>query len=32
MAALFPDRYFHIDGDEVEDTQWKKSPAIQLRP
>jgi hexosaminidase len=29
MAALFPDRYFHIGGDEVEDKQWKASPAIQ---
>ncbi len=29
MAALFPDVYFHIGGDEVEETQWKQSPAIQ---
>ncbi len=29
MAALFPDRYFHIGGDEVEDTEWKQSAAIQ---
>src|SRR5262249_21329692 len=29
MAALFPDRSFHIGGDEVEDQQWKDSPAIQ---
>ena len=29
MAALFPDRYFHIGGDEIEDTQWKASSAIQ---
>lgn len=29
MAALFPDPYFHIGGDEVDDTQWKQSPAIQ---
>ena len=29
MAALFPDRYFHIGGDEVEDAQWKQSAAIQ---
>jgi hexosaminidase len=29
MAALFPDRYFHIGGDEVEDTQWKSSATIQ---
>jgi hexosaminidase len=29
MAALFPDPYFHIGGDEVEETQWKGSPSIQ---
>lgn len=29
MAALFPDPYFHIGGDEVDDTQWKNSPAIR---
>ncbi|SPE41965.1 Beta-N-acetylhexosaminidase [Candidatus Sulfopaludibacter sp. SbA3] len=29
MAGLFPDRYFHIGGDEVEDKQWKASAAIQ---
>jgi hexosaminidase len=29
MAALFPDPYFHIGGDEVEETQWKSSPSIQ---
>ena len=29
MAALFPDPYFHIGGDEVEETQWKRSAAIQ---
>jgi hexosaminidase len=29
MAALFPDPYFHIGGDEVEDTQWKSSQSIQ---
>jgi len=29
MATLFPDPYFHIGGDEVEETQWKKSAAIQ---
>ncbi len=29
MAALFPDPYFHIGGDEVEDKQWKASPSIQ---
>jgi hexosaminidase len=29
MAGLFPDPVFHIGGDEVEDTQWKESAAIQ---
>ncbi|HEV3329925.1 MAG TPA: family 20 glycosylhydrolase [Bryobacteraceae bacterium] len=29
MAALFPDPYFHVGGDEVEDTQWKHSASIQ---
>jgi hexosaminidase len=29
MASLFPDPYFHIGGDEVEDAQWKRSPSIQ---
>jgi hexosaminidase len=29
MASLFADRYFHIGGDEVEETQWKNSAAIQ---
>jgi hexosaminidase len=29
MAGLFPDSYFHIGGDEVEETQWKHSSAIQ---
>src|SRR5215831_4834900 len=29
MAALFPDRYFHIGGDEIEDAQWKASSSIQ---
>jgi hexosaminidase len=29
MAALFPDRYFHIGGDEVDPTQWNQSKAIQ---
>jgi hexosaminidase len=29
MAALFPDPYFHIGGDEVDDTQWKHSASIQ---
>jgi hexosaminidase len=29
MAALFPDPYFHIGGDEVLDTEWRRNPAIQ---
>ncbi len=29
MAALFPDPYFHIGGDEIDDTQWKASEHIQ---
>jgi hexosaminidase len=29
MTALFPDAFFHIGGDEVDDTQWKASPSIQ---
>ena len=29
MAALFPDPYFHIGGDEVEEAQWKQSDSIQ---
>jgi len=29
MAALFPDPYFHIGGDEVDATEWKQSKSIQ---
>ena len=29
MAGLFPDRYFHVGGDEVDPTQWKQSASIQ---
>jgi hexosaminidase len=29
MAALFPDEYFHIGGDEVRGTQWDQSPSVQ---
>lgn len=29
MAALFPDPYFHIGGDEVDPTEWNQSAAIQ---
>jgi len=29
MAGLFPDRFFHIGGDEVTGKQWMSSPRIQ---
>jgi hexosaminidase len=29
MTQLFPDSYFHIGGDEVDVTHWKKNEAIQ---
>lgn len=29
MAALFPDAYFHIGGDEVEGGDWNTNPRIQ---
>jgi hexosaminidase len=29
MAALFPDKYFHIGGDEVNPREWNDSPRIQ---
>ncbi|HEV2351089.1 MAG TPA: family 20 glycosylhydrolase [Terriglobia bacterium] len=29
MAALFPDEYFHIGGDEVNGKQWDANPNIQ---
>ena len=29
MAKLFPDRYFHIGGDEVTGKQWDANPKIQ---
>jgi len=29
MAGLFPDRYFHIGGDEVNGKQWDANPRIQ---
>jgi hexosaminidase len=28
MAALFPDAYFHIGGDEVNGKQWDASPVV----
>ena len=28
MAALFPDEFFHIGGDEVEAKHWDRNPAI----
>jgi hexosaminidase len=28
MAALFPDAYFHIGGDEVNGKQWDANPGI----
>jgi hexosaminidase len=30
MASLFPDRYFHIGGDEVNGKQWSLNPRIQI--
>ncbi|HEV2493254.1 MAG TPA: family 20 glycosylhydrolase [Terriglobia bacterium] len=29
MAALFPDAYFHIGGDEVNGKQWNSNPRIR---
>jgi len=29
MATLFPDAYFHIGGDEVNDKVWEANPKIQ---
>src|SRR6266481_6279577 len=29
MAALFPDAWFHIGGDEVTGKQWDRNPKIQ---
>ncbi len=29
MAALYPDTYFHIGGDEVNGKQWNQNPRIQ---
>ena len=30
MAALFPDQYFHIGGDEVDGKYWDQNERIQL--
>src|SRR3989440_2199100 len=30
MAALFPDAYMHIGGDENEGKQWNRNPQIQV--
>ncbi|WP_164076081.1 family 20 glycosylhydrolase, partial [Stenotrophomonas maltophilia] len=29
LAAIFPDPYLHIGGDEVDASQWRASPSIQ---
>jgi hexosaminidase len=29
LTALFPDRFFHIGGDEVDPEQWNQSAAVQ---
>jgi hexosaminidase len=29
MAGLFPDRYWHIGGDEVEGSEWRASASIR---
>ncbi len=29
MAALFPDEYFHVGGDEVNGKEWGANPRIQ---
>jgi hexosaminidase len=29
MAKLFPDRFFHVGGDEVNGKQWDANPKIQ---
>lgn len=29
MAALFPDAYFHVGGDEVNGKEWAANPRIQ---
>jgi hexosaminidase len=29
MSALFPDRFFHMGGDEVDPSQWNSSSSVQ---
>ena len=29
MAALFPDRYFHVGGDEISGADWKANAQVQ---
>lgn len=29
MSALFPDRYWHVGGDEVEGSGWRRNPRIR---
>lgn len=29
MKNLFPDAYFHIGGDEVNENDWNKNKSIQ---
>lgn len=31
VMALFPSKYIHVGGDEVEKGQWKDSPSVQAR-
>jgi glycosyl hydrolase family 20 len=29
MATLFPDRHFHVGGDEISGADWKANPRVQ---
>ena len=31
VLTLFPGKYIHVGGDEVQTTQWKQSSAVQAR-
>jgi hexosaminidase len=31
VMAIFPSRYIHVGGDEVETSQWRDSPRVQRR-